>query len=145
MAVLPSPDFTVIILIILPSWSQKKNHFMSSLVKNLAAVSSKARVVLSESRLTFVCLLFWALVSIALLHLLKHDLCHDVLWDLRISSILFPSSKWDKGSWIGNWPTSVNFGRLWANVFFSKIQLVVYYQCCVLIGWATTRLYVIAH
>ena len=27
----------------------------------------------------------------------------------------------------------------------SKIQLVVYYQCCVLIGWATTRLYVIAH
>ena len=27
---------------------------------------------------------------------------------------------------------------------FSKIQLVVYYQCCVLIGWATTRLYVIA-
>ena len=29
--------------------------------------------------------------------------------------------------------------------FFSKIQLVVYYQCWVLIGWATTRLYVIAH
>ena len=29
--------------------------------------------------------------------------------------------------------------------YFSKIQLVVYYQCCVLIGWATTRLYVIAH
>ena len=28
---------------------------------------------------------------------------------------------------------------------FSKIQLVVYYQCCVLIGWATTRLYVIAY
>ena len=28
---------------------------------------------------------------------------------------------------------------------FSEIQLVVYYQCCVLIGWATTRLYVIAH
>ena len=27
----------------------------------------------------------------------------------------------------------------------SKIQLVVYYQCCLLIGWATTRLYVIAH
>ena len=27
----------------------------------------------------------------------------------------------------------------------SKIQLVVYQQCCVLIGWATTRLYVIAH
>ena len=28
---------------------------------------------------------------------------------------------------------------------FSKIQLVVYYQCCVLIGWATSRLFVIAH
>ena len=27
----------------------------------------------------------------------------------------------------------------------SKIQLVVYYQCRVLIGWAATRLYVIAH
>ena len=25
-------------------------------------------------------------------------------------------------------------------VFTSKIQLVVYYQCCILIGWATTRL-----
>ena len=30
-------------------------------------------------------------------------------------------------------------------LFTSKIQLVVYYQCCILIGWATTRLYVIAH
>ena len=27
---------------------------------------------------------------------------------------------------------------------FSKNQLVVYYQCCVLIGWASTGLYVIA-
>ena len=27
---------------------------------------------------------------------------------------------------------------------FSKIQLVVYYHCCILIGWATTRLYVMA-
>ena len=26
---------------------------------------------------------------------------------------------------------------------FSKIQLVVYYQCCILIGGAATRLYVI--
>ena len=31
------------------------------------------------------------------------------------------------------------------DIFFSKIQLVVYYQCCILIGWATTRLFVIAH
>ena len=37
--------------------------------------------------------------------------------------------------------------KLHARFIFSisKIQLVVYYQCCVLIGWATTRLYVIAH
>ena len=28
---------------------------------------------------------------------------------------------------------------------FGKIQLVVNNQCCLLIGWATTRLYVIAH
>ena len=27
----------------------------------------------------------------------------------------------------------------------SKIQLVVYYQCYILIGWGTTRLHVIAH
>ena len=27
----------------------------------------------------------------------------------------------------------------------SKIQLVVYYHCCVLTGWATTRLHVLAH
>ena len=26
-----------------------------------------------------------------------------------------------------------------------KIQVVVYYQCCILIGWATSRLFVIAH
>ena len=30
-------------------------------------------------------------------------------------------------------------------ILFSKIQLVVYYQCCILIGWATTMLFVIAH
>ena len=30
-------------------------------------------------------------------------------------------------------------------LFFSKIQLVVYYLYCILIGWATTRLYVIVH
>ena len=33
----------------------------------------------------------------------------------------------------------------WWIILFSKIQLVVDYQCCVLIGWATTRLYAIAH
>ena len=30
-------------------------------------------------------------------------------------------------------------------ITISKIQLVVYYQFCVLIGWATSRLFVIAH
>ena len=28
---------------------------------------------------------------------------------------------------------------------FSKVQLVVYYQCCILIGGAATKLYVIVH
>ena len=27
-------------------------------------------------------------------------------------------------------------------IIISKIQLVVYYRCCILIGWATNRLYV---
>ena len=40
-------------------------------------------------------------------------------------------------------------GGAWVNVcwvcatglsYFSKIQLVVFYQCCILIGWATTIL-----
>ena len=30
-------------------------------------------------------------------------------------------------------------------IIISKIQLVVYYQCCILVDWATTRLCVIAH
>ena len=30
-------------------------------------------------------------------------------------------------------------------LIIGKTQLVVCYQCCILIGWATTRLYVIAH
>ena len=41
--------------------------------------------------------------------------------------------------------TSVTLSSTIVYCQFSKIQLVVYYQCCVLIGWATTRLYVIAH
>ena len=36
--------------------------------------------------------------------------------------------------------------KVWLKIMIiSKIQLLVYYQCCVQIGWATTRLYVIAH
>ena len=30
-------------------------------------------------------------------------------------------------------------------IIISKIQLVVYRQCCILNGWATSRLYAIAH
>ena len=40
-------------------------------------------------------------------------------------------------------PSSNELQRVYFVV--SKIQLVVYHQCCVMIGWATTRLYVIAH
>ena len=38
-----------------------------------------------------------------------------------------------------------HFGDFKGLTIISKIQLVVYYQWCILIGWATTRLYVIAH
>ena len=41
-------------------------------------------------------------------------------------------------------PGRVNIGASGPVTKFSKIQLVFYYQCCVLIGWAITRLYVIA-
>ena len=39
-----------------------------------------------------------------------------------------------------------DYGKFILNVF-RKIQLVVYYQSCILIGWATSRLhvFVIAH
>ena len=36
-------------------------------------------------------------------------------------------------------------GGTFGLLHFSKIQLVVYHQCCVLIGFATSRLYVIAY
>ena len=39
---------------------------------------------------------------------------------------------------------AANFVALWL-FRISKIQLVVYHQCCVLIGWATSGLYVIVH
>ena len=35
--------------------------------------------------------------------------------------------------------------KFWRLIIISKIQLVVYYQRCILIGWATTGLYVTAH
>ena len=44
------------------------------------------------------------------------------------------------------WPHLYRVSLDLKNIFIiSKIQLVVYYQCCVLIGWATSRLFVIAH
>ena len=46
-----------------------------------------------------------------------------------------------------HFPTAFRIKRSIENpiIVFSKIQPVVYYQCCVLIGWDTTRLYVIAY
>ena len=35
--------------------------------------------------------------------------------------------------------------RVIYQIYCSKIQVVVYYQCRVVIGWATPRLYVVAH
>ena len=42
------------------------------------------------------------------------------------------------------WPRKSAFPPL-CICYFSKVQLVVYYQCFVLIGWSTSRLFVIAH
>ena len=68
---------------------------------------------------------------------------------LRKKTLLFKFDKvktydlYVQSSFIYPLPHSVfNINYLFA---FSKIQLVVYYQCCVLIGWATSRLYVTAH
>ena len=52
----------------------------------------------------------------------KLKITHNILWHCRVHFFRQPFS------------VSV----------ISKIQLVGYYRCCVLIGWATTRLYVIA-
>ena len=43
---------------------------------------------------------------------------------------------------LGRCPSEQGVGWI---IYVSKIQLVVYYQRCILIGWATTRLYVIAY
>ena len=59
-------------------------------------------------------------------------------------SVLFHKSSYTPFKWTpvkgreSGW-SQMNFS------YISKIQLVVYYQCCILIGWASTRLYVIAH
>ena len=48
-------------------------------------------------------------------------------------------------SWITMHLTTAMVSIVMIIIFISKIQLVVHHQGCVLIGWATTRLYVIAH
>lgn len=127
VVVLCEADLNIVILSFLPDSSQKKYRFMSSLVEDLAADPREACLVLiglgcagvsssESSSLTSACFLLWALVSFALLHLLKHDLCHDAWWDISVSSIPLPSSKRDKGTWIGRWPSSSNFGRLLAKL-----------------------------
>ena len=58
-------------------------------------------------------------------------------WDCTKSSSIFnrfASSEERFRTFVAKWFSGI-----------SKIQLVVYYQCCVLIRWATTRLYVIAY
>ena len=104
----------IVILSFLPTSLLKKHHFLSSLVEDLAAVPREACLVLiglggvlssESSSLTSACVLFWALVSFALLPLLKHDLCHDfrfvkvrhqnifmLTWE-KAFSLLYTSSK----------------------------------------------------
>ena len=74
------------------------------------------------------------------------------------------ANKLDECNWLTRRPFNSERNRVLGNLFvchefllskrgfklaslniISKIQLVVYHQSCVLIGWATSRLYVIAH
>ena len=60
------------------------------------------------------------------------------------STLAHLSEKWETTNVV---KLSLHSPNDFAPVIFaiSKIQLVVYYQYCVLIGWATSRLFVIAH
>ena len=110
--VLPRADLNITIFNFLPASSQKKHRFLSSLVEDLPAGPREACLILiglgcvetESSSLTSACFLFWALVSFALLHLLKHDLYYDAWWDIRVSSIPLPLSRRDKGTVIGSRP-----------------------------------------
>ena len=57
------------------------------------------------------------------------------------------TSKFVSASWKSRISRGIKANQRQRNILntISTTQLVVYYQCCVLIGWATTRLYVIAH
>ena len=83
----------------------------------------------------------------------------NFFWELEKTNVKFhkmTSYKWNFQNFTCVFTIVVKFdiyfpGLPWEIVFgvftdnkFSKIQLVVYYQCCIVIGWATTRLYVIA-
>ena len=57
-----------------------------------------------------------------------------------VEAKIFPQEEGGGGTWVNVcWVCASGLSH------FSKIQLVVYYQCCILIGWATIRLYVMAH
>ena len=56
------------------------------------------------------------------------------------------ATSWMTEFCVNNYFLTANGKKTFQRIFsFSKLQRVVYYQCCVLIGWATTRLCVIAH
>ena len=62
--------------------------------------------------------------------------------------VLLFSSGWDASALKGfcqQFQQFILLEFIYSINLISKIQLVVYYQCCILIAWATTRLYVIAH
>ena len=80
-------------------------------------------------------------------------------WGKKKRNIQFQIKGIFDGIGIFDWQTSPKHPNLWLVRFdlisygdpqndysyICKIQLAVYYQCCVLMGWATTRLSVIAH
>ena len=88
-----------------------------------------------SSRKAFRCITFSTVYSLQLLNIM---VARNLSWFSGPSQIHFHIRRYSYLSQSGcSSSTSV--------LNFSKVQLVVYYQCCVLIGWAATRLYVIAH
>ena len=88
--------------------------------------------------------LIFLFISFVFFLLLNSSPCYRVAWE---QTMQWGKGKIGKGTrFVPFTPTTKPGPRLVMRItLLSKIQLVVYYQCCVLIGWATTRLYVIAH
>ena len=78
---------------------------------------------------------------------------HYSTWDQMTRTIWKTTHKWEcsiivntQGIYLID-PQYYCHSMPWGNIFHKILvkSIVVYYQCCILTGWATTRLYVTAH